>query len=367
MAPETKGVFKQKNKEKRNNRLESVDTLCPESGPLLELEEKLFNVALKDLYADGKISLQTYCLCKLTLVFGARPIQWSKLKINSLDVKQLVGGKSYGLYIPWVKQSKQRRPVFFPLTQHLGAMLLELTERVRLRFPKDALPAGMTWDELPLFGGVREKAPHPPSASLISATIINVGRLANIPNQREQGGSGPIAINALRLRHTVGTRLATKGEYGARNIADYLLHTNIQSPRSYIELKEFLLENFNEYWQVRLKANAKVALGLLSAEEAKMVEGPRITFSEDGRRRWGVGICGKTGCSARAPLACYGCAKFRPLLVAPHPEYLQTLLAERDRQLEVAPKHIDIYDTAIWYVRRVIKACEQIKSGENNG
>lgn len=364
LAPEILVVLNHTTRLKRNScRIKVVDTLCPERGPLLELEENLYNQALKDLYAKNEISHEDYLKCKLTLVFGARPVQWEKLKIRNLVVEQLIGGRSYSLLIPWAKQKKNKPPRSFPLTRHLGEMLFGQAERVKMRFPMESLSEGMTWDQLPLFPQAEKAYPTPSSANVIALQITRVGKKANILNQREGRDEEPIMIGAMRLRHTVGTRLATRGQYGARDIANYLLHSDINSPRSYVELKEYLLENFNAYWNVRLEANAKVALGIIDAEEAKRMNAPHITFSEDGTRRSKVGKCGKTGCDARAPLACYPCSKFRPLLDAPHNVYLNVLLIERDRQLELAPKHIGVYDNTIWYVRRVIEACEQIRSG----
>lgn len=349
---------------KQKHKMKVVDTLCPERGPLLELEEELYNKALKDLYANNIITLEDFLLSKLTLVFGARPVQWSRMKVENLVVVQLAEGRNYGLLIPWAKQKKNRKPVLFPLTRHLGELLFAHAESLRVRFPLSSLSDGMTWEKLPLFPQPTKDVPCPSGADVLAQRIRKIGVKAKIPNQRDGGDGSPISICAMRLRHTVGTRLAARGRYGARDIADFLLQSNILSPMSYVELSEFLLENFNEYWSVRIEVNAKVALGLLGAEEAKKIDAPHITFSEDGRRRQKIGKCGKTNCTARVPLACYSCAKFRPLLDAPHGEYLKILLALRDRHLEIAPKHIGVYDNAIWYVRRVIEACEQVRNGD---
>lgn len=364
LEPEVEKVFDLKHRiGRKSNGLKGVITLDPQDGPLLELEAMLFNQALSDLYAGGQISLGNFCLGKMTLTFGARPEQWSRLKIKNLVVRQeFDGGRSYVLLIPWAKQVSKKKPKAFDLTRSLGDALLAHAEQIRMRFPKDALPEGLTWDDLPLFPVTTNHNPTPKSADLLTHTIKEIGKKAHIISPRPESGDALIKIGARRLRHTVGTRLATKGEYSARQIANYLMQTNILSPQEYVDLKEHLLDNFNEYWQVRLEENAKITLGITTEEEAEEIIGPYITYSEDGRRRPKVGKCGKVGCKARAPLACYGCAAFRPLLRAPHAEYLQILLDLRDRQLEVAPKNIGVFDKAIFEVRRVNAACERIES-----
>ena len=368
LAPEVMDVMGLKHKlgYKTYSR-EAITTLDPKTGPLLELEAMLYNQALSDLYAGGEISLERYCLGKMTLTFGARPVQWTLLKIKNLAVRQeLDGGRSYVLFIPWAKQSSELKPEPYDLTQSLGDALFALTEQVRLRFPHDTLPEGFAWDDLPLFPYLSGNPPVPKSADCISHMIDKIAEMANIVSPRPEAGSAPIKIGARRLRHTVATRLATLGEYNARQIANYLMQVNMQSAQCYVDLKEYLLENFNKYWEVRLEENAKLALGIITEEEVDKTVGPHITFSEDGKRRPKVGKCDKVGCKARAPLACYGCAIFRPLLHAPHAEYLQILLDLRDRQLEVAPKNIGVFDKAMFEVRRVIAACEQIKSERGN-
>lgn len=337
--------------------LDCVRTLDSHTGPLLEIEENLYRQAVLARFEGGKISLQSFCLSMLVLTFGMRPAQLEILKLKHLIIRQQPdGSKNYYLRVPWVKQKIYKAPRLFPLGQTLAEPMFALAESVRLRFLESNFSNGMTWDDIPFFQKVNSPIPEPITASSIGKKIGHASKKMNIISLRPEASDNPINIYPRRLRHTVGTRLAVKGNYTARMIADYLMQTNERSTQPYVDIKEDLLKDFNEYWDPTLKRYANVALNIIDDEN---VTGPTITFSQDGRHRPKVGKCGKIGCKALAPLACYGCESFRPFLHAPHSEYLKTLLIERERLLKVDPLNVGAYDKAVWFVKLVIEKIKQ--------
>ncbi|MBW2185883.1 MAG: hypothetical protein JRG71_05615, partial [Deltaproteobacteria bacterium] len=300
--------------------LDSVRTLDPHTGPLLEIEENIYRQAVLARFEGGKISLQSFCLAMLILTFGMRPAQLEKMKLKHLIIRQQPdGSRNYCLRVPWVKQKTYKTPQLFPLGQTLAESMFALAESVRLRFSESSFYNVMKWDEIPFFLKVNSSKP---------------------------------------MSDTVGTRLAVKGNYTARMIADFLMQTNERSTQPYVDISENLLKDFNEYWDPTLKRYANIALNIIDDEN---ITGPTITFSTNGRYRPKVGKCGKIGCKALAPLACYGCESFRPLLHAPHSEYLKTLLSERERLMEVDPLNVGTYDKAVWFVKLTIERCLQIE------
>lgn len=356
---EVESILDVKDRQGRNAvGLKYVTTLDSEKGPLIGIEEDLVSDALKDRFEKEVISLKRFCLVKLNLLFGSRPEQLTRLQLRHLEVNiAATGSFRYAIFIPFAKQRNEKQPQRFPLTKSLGDALHTLAETIRMKFPAEDLPDDMTWDDLPFFP--EEDIPVPRRAENLGADITRVGKLLNVTSPRKGSNDRIISFSPLINRYTVGTRLATKERYDEVQISRFLQQTDPRSCLPYVHVGRDLLAGFDNYWSPTMKQWAKLAGEIIDDDDE--APGPTVTFSSTGKKRKGIGKCGKANCQKKAPIACYPCTEFRPKLHGAHSEFLQELENDRLNVLEKEPHNIGVYDNAIYYVKLTIAACEHMK------
>jgi len=343
--------------------LEAVKVLDPMKGPLLEAEAQMYVRLLNEAYGEGRLSLDDYCLARLTFAFGQRPESTSRLRLKHVEVKMDASGqKACFLHIPWAKQKNVKHPKPYPLISDLSRAVMSLTEIVRLRFPKDSLPNGMNWDDLPLFPVRNTAEPVPIQAKELSVHLKRISHIINFVSPREGTGDGVKEVGARILRYTVGTTLAFKERLSAREIANFLIQTREESCAPYVGVAQDLLgaSGFNQMYGPELKRIANRCLDIVDEDETTVPARSIIRYSEDGKHRPGVGRCGDKECFHEGPIECYVCASFRPWLRGPHKLVLNSLLRKRETLAEVDPTRACDLDHVVIRVMEVIDACESI-------
>src|SRR5690606_11049242 len=207
---------------KGNEKGFAVQSMCPESGPLTDIEIQGVIAAAVDAFTEQRLSLEDTCLLMILAMTGRRPAQVAALKI-----KDLISTAS-GVY--WVNfpRAKQRhsswRSAFnrFAIVEDLWLLLQQQSEAVNKAFSGKigrTLPKHVQ-DELPLFPVL-----WPLDAESDLETLL-VGDRLHIPNNALTGvmrrvvktisviserTGRPIALNPNRFRYTLGTNLAREG------------------------------------------------------------------------------------------------------------------------------------------------------------
>jgi len=364
---------------KGNEKGFAVQSMCPESGPLTDIEIQGVIAAAVDAFTEQRLSLEDTCLLMILAMTGRRPAQVAALKI-----KDLISTAS-GVY--WVNfpRAKQRhsswRSAFnrFAIVEDLWLLLQQQSEAVNKAFSGKigrTLPKHVQ-DELPLFPVL-----WPLDAESDLETLL-VGDRLHIPNNALTGvmrrvvktisviserTGRPIALNPNRFRYTLGTNLAREGR-GELIIAEALDHSDTQNAGVYVKNIPDIVERIDKAVALQLAPFAQAFRGVLVISERDARRGnDRSSRISNGSSN--VGTCGSYGfCGALAPIACYTCAHFQPWLDGPHEEVLDHLLEERDRvcdncgDLKVASTN----DRLILAVGDVIKRCKEIKKEMAHG
>nr|WP_231114264.1 site-specific integrase [Pseudomonas putida] len=358
---------------KGNEKGFAVQSMCPEDGPLTDIELQGMIAAVLDAFSEQRLSLEETCMSMILAMTGRRPGQIAALKLKDLD-SNMPG--SYGINFPRAKQRNTPwRSAFnrFAIVEDLWLLLQQQAEYVETAFSEQA--------GSPLFEKVKSELPlFPVSHSLKSDSGIEVllesDRL-HIPSKEvywammrvskkiavisERTGA-PIALNPNRFRYTLGTNLAREGR-GELVIAEALDHSDTQNVGVYVKNIPEIVERIDKAVALQLAPFAQAFRGVLvtSERDARRGDDPSSRISNG---RANVGTCGSYGfCGALAPIACYTCAHFQPWLDGSHEEVLDRLIEERDRVRENCGdlKIASTNDRLILAVSDVINRCKEAK------
>lgn len=85
---------------KGNEKGFAVQSMCPEAGPLTDIELQGVIAAVVDAFAEGRLSLEETCLAMILAMTGRRPGQISALKIKDLNS---TAPESYWINFPRAK------------------------------------------------------------------------------------------------------------------------------------------------------------------------------------------------------------------------------------------------------------------------
>lgn len=374
---------------KGNRKGRAVKSLDPKVGPLDDIELEGLNAAAAQLFEQRKLALSGLAQVMLLTHLGSRPIQITHLKIKDLVLgKKEDGGEAFIVQMP---QAKQRgAEVSFrgsvkpkKVARHLWEILQAQAKSVVGGVGRAVSPlSSETVGELPLFpnGRLRRNAAgcgsdaelkallfndqlHAPTSEINDALkkIVRCGRV--------HGRDGePLRITAKRLRYTTGSRAAREG-FGKWVIANLLDHADTQNAGVYTDNHPNFTAIIDKAMSSALAPLAQAYMGTLagSRAEARFGDDPQQQITNGSAE---IGVCGSHGyCGAVAPIACYTCMHFQPLLEAPHGEVLERLLAERERVKEYASAEDDVVvgatDRTILAVSQVILLCEERKARES--
>lgn len=363
---------------KGNIKGRAVQTLCPTEGPLSDLEFEALHQKLVEGYETNLISAEDFVLARIFITTGRRPAQLADLKIKDLiEAKAKDGLREFLLNVPRRKQRsinwrEQFKP--FALTTEIGLLVKNLIENNTLRFLKLFNISSLSnIEELPLF----------PRWSVIKTAKEETQNVNNVLQKPEIHHLSPelrswldaivssleihsertgkrLRVFPTRLRRTLATRAAREG-FGELIIAELLDHSDTQNARVYTENVPEHVDAINKAVAQQLAPLAQAFAGVIVEKENDAKRGDDIT-SRVRSEGSNVGTCGHYGfCGALAPIACYTCRNCQPRIDAPHEDVLNSLIAERNRILEITKDHTmaSINDRTILAVTQVIQICEK--------
>jgi integrase len=366
----------------------AVQILCPENGPLSDFEFEALHQILADAFESGNIVLEDFVLVQLLTATGRRPAQIGDLKAKDLiEATSGDGLREFILNVPRRKQQgthwrKSFKP--FALSPEIGFAVKGLIEQNRIQILSQCSDLCVTLlDELPVFPAwiALNKQAETESQLSIKAILLTqqchrsthdlrsqlneiISMLA-VPSERTEGN---LRIFPTRLRRTMATRAAREG-FGELVIAELLDHTDTQNARVYTENVPEHVDAINEAVARQLAPLAQAFSGVLVDREADARRGDDLSSrirSESGH----VGTCGHYGfCGALAPIACYTCRNFQPWLGGPHEDVLHSLVAEREKIIQVTNDKTmaAINDRTILAVTQVVQCCEARREDLSQG
>jgi integrase len=357
---------------KGNEKGYAVQSMCPDSGPLTDIEMEGVIAAVVTAYGEGRLELIDACYAMILAMTGRRPSQIAGLKLIDL-IQQ---SDRYFINFPRAKQRNQLwRTAFnkFAVVEDLWLLLQQQAVAVRLAFADrlGEVPVKLV-PELPLFpvleavdvhfdlkGQLRGDRLHVPSASVKDA-IDRVAKTIKVISERT---GIPVRLNPTRFRYTLGTNLAREGK-GEYVIAEALDHSDTQNTGVYVRNIPEIVERIDKAMALQLAPIAQAFHGVLVVSERDARRGgDRNSRISNGSAN--LGTCGSYGfCGALAPVACYTCNHFQPWLDGPHEAVLDCLIQERDSVLEQTEdrKIAAINDRLILAVSDVVNRCRAMKN-----
>jgi len=354
-----------------------IRSMCPERGPLTDVEMDAVLTGAIEAYEAGRLPLSDISLAMAVMMTGRRPTQITALKISDLHRHS----EKYFLNVPRAKQRNDGgwRRTFkqVPIVEDLWLLLRQQAEVVYREFEALAEVASDLRGNLPLFPNYaafnrsEDLALQLDSDRLhmrtgtLARTMNHVAKTISVNSERT---GAPILINAYRFRYTLGTNLGREGK-GEYVIAEVLDHTDTQHTGVYVKNLPEIVERIDKAVAYQLAPIAQAFQGVIikTEHEARRGGDPSSRIS-DGTAN--LGSCGSYGfCGALAPIACYTCNHFQPWLDGPHEGVLDRLLQERDRILDLTGdrKVASVNDRLILAVSDVVARCENIKEEAMRG
>jgi integrase len=346
---------------------ESVRTMDPVKGPLIDLELQEFISALNDAYAEKKINKDLYLIAWLAILTGQRVSQFCLLKVcDLLQPDDANGDVKYEINIPTgKKQNEASRESFLnrPLPFQFGQVLWT--------FAQEARKANLERGEMaPMFPGPLSKngplqlnpefLGHWDSMSLCAYFDAQLAPIAPVSPRTFE----PMHIAIGRFRKTLGTRAAQEG-YGELVIAEMLGHEDTQNVKVYVGIVPEIAARLDKQLARDLApiANAFSGKVLRSPQDATRANDATSQIIDYKYAKAGVGSCGTTyDCHFNAPIACYTCRNFEAWADAPHQILLDHLLSERERLWKTSGQRIASQnDNVIFAIQAVIFECEYLK------
>lgn len=348
-----------------------VRSMCPERGPLTDIEMDAVLTGAIDAYEAGQLSLSDLSLAMTVMMTGRRPIQITALKIGDLYNHS---GK-YFLNVPRAKQRHEGgwRRTFkqVPVVEDLWLLLQQQADLVYREFEKLVPEISELRDKLPLFPnyagynkseGLAAQLNSDGVHMRVAALQKTMGKVAERISVNSERTGAPILINAYRFRYTLGTNLGREGK-GEYVIAEALDHTDTQHTGVYVKNLPEIVERIDRAVAYQLAPIAQAFQGVIikTEDEARRVGDPCSRISNGTEN---LGSCGSYGfCGALAPIACYTCSHFQPWLDGPHEGVLEHLLQERARILDLTSdrKVASANDRLILAVTDVVVRCKSMK------
>lgn len=364
----------------------AVRTRCPYKGPLTDIEFEATLDALYGALETRAIELSTFVLAMLFYATGRRPCQLRDLKIKDLiSARAKDGLPVYILKVPRAKQSDKgddpwrtefKDAALEPeLGQALEAHVAKVKAKASSLLPRiteemiQETPLFPRWKEIVTAGSATKRSLleafrsdffHRSRASISFAVSHCIDQL-EVHSDRIDG---PIHVFPYRLRRTLATRAAREG-YGDLVIAELLDQTDTQNVKVYAENVAENVDAIGAAVAKQLAPMAQAFAGVLVDSEAQAKRGDDVTSRVKTSDGTFAGTCGKLGfCGALAPIACYTCMHFQPLLDGPHQQVLQSLVQESSRiqQLTGDRTIASINDRTLLAVAEVIRLCNLRKA-----
>ncbi|HCR1326676.1 tyrosine-type recombinase/integrase [Pseudomonas aeruginosa] len=347
----------------------AVQSMCPDSGPLTDVEMQGIVSGLIEAYCRNKLSLSTSCCAMIIVMTGRRPAQVSALKIKDIF-------SSSGKY--WINfpRAKQRGGVWrgafkkFAVGEDLWLLIQEQISAVVKYFSSligRKVPESVLGD-LPIFPIKNQSFTLAELSSKLNGDFLHlpvrdikdmmsvVSDTLDVTSERT---GDQMRLNSRRFRYTLGTNLAREGK-GEYVIAEALDHSDTQNAGVYVKNVPDIVKRIDIAVALQLAPIAQAFRGVLVSSESEAQRGSDPS-SRISNGRANVGSCGSYGfCGALAPIACYTCVHFQPWINGPHEEVLMRLLEDRDRVVEQTGdiKIASANDRLILAVSDVIHRCK---------
>lgn len=354
-----------------------IRSMCPERGPLTDIEMEAVINGVTDAYAGSRLSLFETSIAMTVIMTGRRPIQITALKIGDLTSHS----EKYFLNVPRAKQRTDGgwRKTFkqIPIIEDLWLLLQQQAAAVYQWFTALAGVNDELKLKLPLFPNysafdksddlsfqLNDDRLHLRNETLKSI-MVHIAKTISVNSERT---GAPILMNAYRFRYTLGTNLGREGK-GEYVIAEALDHTDTQHTGVYVKNLPEIVERIDKAVAYQLAPIAQAFQGIIikTEHDAQRGSDPSSRISNGAEN---LGSCGSYGfCSALAPVACYTCNHFQPWLDGPHEGVLDHLLQERNRILDLTDdrKVASVNDRLILAVSDVIIRCKKMKEEITHG
>jgi integrase len=333
----------------------SIRTRDADKGTFTDIELLAIQSALNDTYARGDIDLYAFAITWLLLAYGARPIQIAALKEGDLIVSEGSEGRLYALRIPRAKQRGQKVRDSIK-TVYCGKQVGYLLERVIEYNSLRRECFGLIRGECPMFiadeeGRIPNFRHHLTSRDIAGMLRTSISRVTGIKT------------NSKRFRITLAQRATDDGK-DKYTVAELLDHSDTQSVEVYFEASPAMVLRLDRHLAIEMAPLAQAFAGVVVASEQEARRGDdrssRIFDRSLNNVTQALGTCGQMSfCGLAAPFACYTCRHFQPWIDGPHEEFMDALIADRDR-LEAegySPKIFTIRDRTILAVAEVIQLC----------
>lgn len=354
-----------------------IRSMCPETGPLTDIEMDAVISAAIEAYERGDLSLFEVSLTMTVIMTGRRPIQITALKICDLHENLA----KYYLNVPRAKQRSdggwRRSFKQVPIVEDLWLLLQQQAAAVYRGFcERTDVPIELK-GRLPLFPtySAFDKSKDLSAQLALDKLHLRVGELQKLMTRvatkikvvSERTGE-PIHMNAYRFRYTLGTNLGREGK-GEYVIAEALDHSDTQHTGVYVKNLPEIVERIDKAVAYQLAPIAQAFQGVIikTEREARRGGDPGSRISNGTES---LGSCGSYGfCGALAPIACYTCSHFQPWLDGAHEGILDHLLQERDRILDLTDdrKIASVNDRLILAVSDVVVRCKNMKEEAMRG
>ncbi|WP_420235292.1 site-specific integrase [Pseudomonas sp. ABY48] len=354
-----------------------VRSMCPERGPLTDMEMEAVLTGAIESYEAGQLSLSDMSLAMTVMMTGRRPIQITALKVGDLHSLH----EKYYLNVPRAKQRNDGgwRRTFkqVPIVEDLWLQLQQQADLVYREFEMLDPVASELREKLPLFPNYaafnksEELVAQLDSDRLhmrVEALQKTMAKIAEKISVNSERTGAPILINAYRFRYTLGTNLGREGK-GEYVIAEALDHTDTQHTGVYVKNLPEIVERIDKAVAYQLAPIAQAFQGVVIKTEDEARRGGDLS-SRISNGTENLGNCGSYGfCGALAPIACYTCSHFQPWLDGPHEGVLEHLLQERARILDLTSdrKVASVNDRLILAVTDVAVRCKRMREEAARG
>lgn len=389
----------------------AVNRLDANRGPLMPDEHVAFAAKLLNAFEVNAISLDDYLLVRLLEVTGRRPAQITQLKFKDLENSRFedclpgeIPARLRLLRIPRVKNAGavvRRTFRSVAVTEELWALLtlqrktvLGRVDRILESIGFSLQPQDLAWvrDEIPLipeWSAIEARAEdlhalviceqhgeaisalrtlvqgqhfHRPPAYTVSTLRKVVCTIRPISKD-----GGQLDVTARRFRYTKEFDLERAG-CASPIIAWNMDHSSVESLAAYSKNGPDRARTISQAMALQLSPFVDVFQGKLVDAESLAEGGEDPAASRilvDGITP-GATCATKRGCGMSGlPRPCYdGCPHFRPWVDGPHLEYLETILAERERDMKsLRPVEdravIEAADSLIINIVQVIRLCHR--------
>ncbi|KJZ66552.1 site-specific integrase [Pseudomonas fluorescens] len=360
---------------KGNEKGYAVQSMCPEAGPLTDIEMSAVTESVLAAFGNGDLALSDTCVIMTLAMTGRRPGQLAALKVKDLLPQD---GKYY-INFPRAKQRHEGWRRSFKKFSVVEDLWLLLQQQAEFTVEEFSVRMGQGLDrgimgELPLFAELKHFRSDIPLSDQLEYDMLHMptnrvnealARVALTISVISERTGFPIHLNPTRFRYTLGTNLGREG-LGEYVIAEALDHSDTQNVGVYVKNIPEIVERIDKAVALQLGPIAQQFQGVLitSESQARRAGDPSSRICG---RSGNVGSCGSYGfCSALAPIACYTCMHFQPWLDGPHEAVLEQLISDRDSVYENTGdlKIASVNDRLILAVSDVVCRCKAAKAGE---